>query len=80
MKDDDVLWIKIYHIGTDTIMALPFWKHSPSLANAQKQGLEFVNKAAAEEINAATPFREVLDEHLTARWNIISDQRRMSWP
>ncbi len=75
-KDDDILWMKIYHIATDSVMALPIWKHSPSLAKALVDGSKFVSRGEAEEINEAMLWREFLDAQLTTRWNIIALQRK----
>lgn len=86
-KDDDIVWLMVYHPLTDCVMALPCWKYSPSLARVLEAGakFEFVDKETAHRHNASLGEFSLnpLDEQLTSRWEIIAEQRKgkvLPWP
>ena len=74
-KDDDILWMVSYHVGTDTIMALPVWKHSKNLSASSR---DFVDEEKARHLNATVPdyAHGLLDKQLASRWAAIAEQRK----
>jgi hypothetical protein len=78
-KDDDIVWLMVYHPGTDCRMALPWHRNSGVAKGGEGQpNWEFVDRRMADEHNASLDqsCRKALDDGLTRCWSGIAEIRK----